>query len=251
MIKKLLLLLLINPFNLSLMAETINLALSANVSYAIATLTKEFNKLHPDVKVKVIVGSSGKLTAQIKNGAPYDIFMSANMKYPEALYADSMAITKPLVYTEGSLAYLSVKKRDFSKALYMLENDEISKIAIANPKTAPYGKASFEALRNAGVLDKVKEKIVYGESAAQTLSYTISAVDIGFIAKSSLYSPKLKQFKEGENWSEVDAKLYTPIKQGIVLLSHAKGNQDAQAFYEFILSEKAQEIFVSYGYKIK
>ena len=92
---------------------------------------------------------------------------------------------------------------------------------------------------------------MYGESAAQTLSYTISAVDIGFIAKSSLYSPKLKRFKKGENWAEVDAKLYTPIEQGIVILSNAKENQDAKAFYEFILSEKAKKIFIDYGYKIQ
>ena len=249
MIKKILLFLLL--FTFSLFGSTINLALSANVSYAIEAIKKEFSLLHPNVGIKVIVGSSGKLTAQIKNGAPYDVFMSANMKYPEALYKDELALSKPLVYAQGSLAYLSVKKRDFSQGLKLLENEAIKKIAVANPKTAPYGKASFEALENIAILDKIKEKIVYGESAAQTLSYTISVVDVGFIAKSSLYSPKLKRFKEGENWSEVDAKLYTPIEQGIVILSHAKENQDAKAFYEFILSEKAKKIFIDYGYKIQ
>ena len=249
MIKKIVLFLLL--FTFSLFGSTMNLALSANVSYAIEAIKKEFSLLYPDVRVKVIVSSSGKLTAQIKNGAPYDVFMSANMKYPEALYKDGLALSKPLVYAQGSLAYLSVKKRDFSQGLKLLENEAIKKIAVANPKTAPYGKATFEALENTAILDKIKEKIVYGESAAQTLSYTISAVDIGFIAKSSLYSPKLKRFKKGENWAEVDAKLYTPIEQGIVILSNAKENQDAKAFYEFILSEKAKKIFIDYGYKVQ
>jgi molybdate transport system substrate-binding protein len=249
MIKKILLFLAL--FTCSSFASTINLALSANVSYAIEAIKKEFSLLYPDVRVKVIVSSSGKLTAQIKNGAPYDVFMSANMKYPEALYSDGLALSKPLVYAQGSLAYLSVKKRDFSRGLHLLESEAITKIAVANPKTAPYGKASFEALQNAAILDKIKEKIVYGESAAQTLSYTISAVNIGFIAKSSLYSPKLKQFKEGENWAEVDAKLYTPIEQGIVILTNAKENKDAKAFYDFILSQKAKKIFLEYGYKIQ
>lgn len=248
MIKKIALLAFLS---VSLYASSINLALSANVSYAIEAIKKEFSLLHPDIEVKVIVGSSGKLTAQINNGAPYDVFMSANMKYPEALYESAKAITKPRVYAQGSLAYMSVKKRDFSQGLHLLESETIKRIAVANPKTAPYGKASFEALSSAGLLSKVKRKIVYGESAAQTLSYTMSAVDIGFVAKSSLYSPKLKRFKEGENWAEVDVKLYTPIKQGVVLLSHARENQDAKVFYEFILSKKAQKIFLEYGYKIQ
>ncbi|MFT5662410.1 MAG: molybdate transport system substrate-binding protein [Sulfurimonas sp.] len=247
MIKTLLLFFLLQ---FSVFAETINLALSANVSYAIKALTKEFNNLYPNVKIRVIVGSSGKLTAQINNGAPYDIFMSANMKYPKALFMSANAITSPSVYARGSLAYLSVKERDFSKGLDILNTKEISKIAIANPKTAPYGKASFEALKNANLLEKIKSKIVYGESAAQTLSYTVSAVDIGFVAKSSLYSPKLKRFKKGVHWEEVESSLYKPIEQGIVLLKRAKGKKSAQDFYDFILGKKAQKIFIKYGYEI-
>ena len=233
----------------SLFGETINLALSANVSYAMDTIKKEFKKLHPNVKIRVIVGSSGKLTAQIENGAPYDIFMSANMKYPQALYESGKAIAKPFVYAQGSLAYLSVKKRDFSQGISLLQSDAIRKIAVANPRTAPYGKASFEALSNANILEKIQSKIVYGESAAQTLSYTMKVVDIGFIAKSSLYSPKLKRFKKGKNWAEVDSSLYTPIEQGVVILQRGSEKKSVENFYDFILSEKAKKIFQDFGYK--
>jgi molybdate transport system substrate-binding protein len=124
-------------FSSSLYAGDINIAVAANVSYAIDTLKKEFNKIYPNTKIRVTLGGSGKLTAQIKNGAPYDIFMSANMRYPNALYKDKIAITKPIIYAQGSLAYLSNKKQDFSQGINLILNKKIRKIAIANPKTAP------------------------------------------------------------------------------------------------------------------
>ncbi len=232
----------------SLVAGEITIAVAANVSYAIDELKAEFAKTNPDIKVQVTLGSSGKLTAQIKNGAPYGLFMSANMIYPQALYDDKIAITKPLVYAEGTLALLSIKEQDFSKGLALLEDDRIVKIAIANPKTAPYGKAALEALKNASIYDTVKSKFVYGESISQTVSYTMLAAEIGLIAKSSLYSPKMRQFKENINWSAVDPGLYTPIQQGIVLLRQSEDNQDYRTFYDFILSDNAKAIFKKYGY---
>jgi len=234
-----------------LAAGEINIAVAANVSYAIDELKAEFAKTNPDTKVQVTLGSSGKLVAQIQNGAPYGLFMSANMKYPQALYDDKIAITKPIVYAQGALAYLSVKKQDFSKAIALLEDDRIVKIAIANPKTAPYGKAAVEALKNANIYNKVKSKFVYGESISQTISYAVMAADIGVIAKSSLYSPKMSQYTENVNWSSVDSSLYTPIQQGIVLLGYSKNGKKYRAFYDFILSDKAKAIFKKYGYSVE
>ncbi|MFK5938177.1 MAG: molybdate ABC transporter substrate-binding protein [Sulfurimonas sp.] len=231
-------------------AQTINIAVAANVSYAIDELKAEFLKTHPDTKVQVTLGSSGKLTAQIKNGAPYGLFMSANMKYPEALYSQKMAITKPAVYARGALAYLSVKNQDFSKGVNLLKEKTIKRIAIANPKTAPYGKAAFEALKSAKVYEDIKSKFVYGESISQTLTYTVMAADIGMVAKSLLYSSKMAQYKEGMNWICVDLKLYTPIEQGVVLLKFSKNASEYRAFYDFIFSEPAKKIFKKYGYII-
>lgn len=230
------------------MAGDINIAVAANVSYAMDDLKKEFNRLYPDTKVKVTLGSSGKLTAQIKNGAPYQLFMSANMKYPNALYKDKTAITKPIIYAQGAIALLSNKTRDFSKEIQLLKDEKISKIAIANPKTAPYGTAAVEAMKSAGVYSDVKAKLVYAESISQTVSYAVTATDIGIIAKSSLYSDKMAKFKKGINWSEVDPKLYTPINQGIVILKEGQGNTEVEAFYNFILSKKAKNIFEDFGY---
>lgn len=249
MMKKLLFTLLLGLTTLS--ASEINIAVAANVSYAIDELKAEFAKIHPDTKVSVTLGSSGKLTAQIKNGAPYGLFMAANMKYPQSLYNDGISTTKPLVYAQGALAYLSVKKQDFTQGIKLLRNDRIKKIAVANPKTAPYGKAAIEAMKNAKIYDDVKGKFVFAESISQTVTYAVAAADIGIIAKSSLYSSKMKQYKKGINWAAVDPKLYTPINQGIVLLKNGENSSEYKAFYNFILSKQAQEIFRSYGYIVK
>ncbi len=232
------------------MAGTIQIAVAANVSYAIDNLKKSFNKVYPDTKVQVVLGSSGKLTAQIKHGAPYQLFMSANMKYPEALYKDKVAVTEPIVYAQGTLAYLSNKPQDLSKGMALLKEVNIKKIAVANPKTAPYGKATVEAMKSASVYESVKNKFVFAESASQTVSYTVTATDMGFIAKSSLYSPKMKQYKENTHWKEVDPKLYTPIQQGIVILKKGEKNAEVKAFYDFILSQEAKKILIDFGYLV-
>jgi molybdate transport system substrate-binding protein len=234
----------------SMFAGTINIAVAANVSYAIDDLKKEFKKVCPDTKVRVTLGSSGKLTAQINHGAPYDIFMAANMKYPEALYQEKKAVTKPVVYAQGALAYLTRKNVDFSKGINALKEKNIKKIAIANPKTAPYGKAALEAIEKSGIYESVKSKLVFAEAASQTVSYTMTVVDIGFVAKSSLYSSKMKNFKEGVNWENVDRSLYTPINQGIVILKKGENSQEVKNFYAFMLSPKAREILKKYGYLI-
>jgi molybdate transport system substrate-binding protein len=155
---------------------------------------------------------------------------------------------KPKVYAKGALVILSKKKYNFKDKIRILQDKNIKKIAIANPKTAPYGKATYEALKNANLYNKVKNKFIFTESISQTVSYIFIGADIGFVAKSSLYSKKLKKLEQNINWIDVDANLYSPIKQGIVILDNAKDNQYAKYFYKFILSNKARIIFKKYGY---
>lgn len=231
-----------------LFAGKINIAVAANISYAMEDLKKEFYKLYPNTKVQIILGSSGKLAAQIKNGAPYDIFMSANMKYPNFLYKERHAVTKPLIYAQGSLSYLSGKKQNFKKGIHLIKESGIRKIAIANPKNAPYGMATIEALKNSNIYNEVKNKFVYAESISQTVSYSIMAADIGFIAKSSLYSPKMSKYKKNIHYSDVNPKLYTPINQGIVVLKRGESNSQVISFYNFVFSKKAKEVFNKFGY---
>ena len=235
----------------SIFANTITVAVAANVSYAINELVAEFNKTNPDTKVQVTLGSSGKFTAQIENGAPFDVFMSADMKFPKSLFEKGLAITEPALYAQGSLAMLSSKELDFSKGINIVTDANIAKIAVANPKTAPYGTAAVEAMKNANVLDKVESKFVYAESISQAVTYATTAADVGFIAKSSLYDEKMSQYKENINWVSVDPSLYTAIDQGIVVLKNTKEEASAKAFYDFILGEKAKEIFIKFGYLVK
>ena len=232
----------------TLSAGDIKIAVSANVSYAIDDLKKAFFKHNPHTKVKVTLGGSGKLTAQINHGAPYQLFMSANMIYPTILYHDKLAVSKPVIYAQGSLAYLSTKKQDFTQGMSLCKAVHVKKIAIANPKTAPYGKATLEVMKNSAIYADIVKKLVYAESISQTVYYTVNATDLGLVAKSALYSPRMAHFKEDTHWSDVNASLYTPIDQGIVILKEGEHNSEVLAFYNFILSAEAKEIFKRFGY---
>ena len=235
----------------TIFAGQINIAVAANVSYAIDELIKEFNKTNPNTKVQVTLGSSGKFVAQIQNGAPFEIFMSADMKFPQTLFDENIAITRPEVYAQGTIAILSSKELDLKKGIDLIKDNSISKIAIANPKTAPYGTATVEAIKNAKISNDIEKKFVFAESISQAVSYSITAADIGFVAKSSLYDEKMSLYKENIHWISIDSKLYTPIDQGIVILKNAKDNKEVKAFYDFILSKEAKKIFENYGYITK
>ncbi len=233
-----------------LMAERIHVAVAANVSYAMDALQHAFYTEHPHIDIRVVLGSTGKLTAQIQHGAPYDIFMAANMRYPQRLHALGLSVEAPQVYAKGSLSYFTTQEHNITEGMALLARKEIRTIAIANPKTAPYGAASMQALRSAHIYNAVKHKLVFGESIAQTLAYVLHAADIGLIATSARYSPKMKLFRHGLYWSEVDPALYTPIEQGIVLLKRAENSQAAHDFYAFMLSKKAQNILKKFGYAV-
>lgn len=229
-------------------AHTINIAVATNVSYVMNDLILAFKEDHPLITINVSFGSSGKLSAQIQHGAPYGLFLAADMIYAKDLFEKKIALALPQVYAQGSLVCLSHKKRDLSEGMDLLKDSNIKRIAIANPQTAPYGKATLEAIKQAISYKSIEKKLIYAESIAQVLSYTLTATDLGFIAKSSLYAPKMKHFKQGEQWFSVNPKLYTPIKQGMVLLRYGINDPAFKDFYTFILSKKAQNIFNTYGY---
>ena len=243
-------LLLVMTMVLALQADTLRIAVAANVSYAIEALKTGFLQQHPGTTVEVILGSSGKLTAQIMHGAPYDLFLSADMKYPERLHAEGLATSVPAVYAKGSLIMLTTRDLPLEKGLALLTDPRIERIAVANYRLAPYGKAAVEAMKQSGVLQSAKAKFINGESITQTVQYTLTAADIGFIAKSAIFSPKLSRYnREGINWVEIDPSLYPGIKQGMVLLEHGKRTPLAQAFYDFMLSPEAKKILQEHGYR--
>ena len=228
--------------------ETLTIAAAANVQYALKEITQEFQKKYPAVRITKIISSSGKLTAQIVRGAPYDLLLSADMKYPEFLYEKGFAISKPVVYAKGTLVLWSIKNIPLKDGINSLLNPSIKKIAIPDPKTAPYGREAKKALEKSEIYPKVRYKLVYGESVGQATQYIYKGlVDVGFTAKSVVLSP---QMKNKGRWIEIDNSLYSPIKQGVVILRHGKNNLYAQKFIEFLLSDTGKEILKKYGYKV-
>jgi molybdate transport system substrate-binding protein len=231
-------------------AGEVKVAVAANVQSAFGDLTKAFNEDNPDIKLIPTFGPSGAFTTQIKNGAPFDVFLSADMKFPSELFDLGLAVEKPIIYAQGALALFTVQKLDISKGLELAKDAKVVKISIANPNTAPYGRASVEALKAANVYDAAEKKLVQAESIGQVVAQTTTAADIGFVAKSTFFG-EANEYKEGVNWVSVDPSLYTPIDQGIVIVKASEKNADAKKFYDFILGEKGRKVFVDFGYRVK
>lgn len=223
----------------------ITVAAAANMQFAVKEISDAFTK-QTGISCDLIISSSGKLTAQIKEGAPYDIFVSANMKYPNDVYKEGFAVAPPKIYAYGQLILWSLH-HDIEPSLVGLSNHKIQSIALANPKTAPYGQAAIEFLKSKGMYTHVEDKLVYGESIAQTNQFiTSKASEIGFTAKSVVMSP---QMREQGYWKVLDSSFYTPIAQGVVLIKRENaGDVDATKFYDFLFSEEAKKILEDFGY---
>jgi len=235
--------------SLPAIAGEITVAGAANVQFTLEDLKAEFTK-ETGIQVKTVIGASGKLTAQIENGAPLDVFLSADMKYPSKLYNDGYSSQAPKIYAFGTLVLWTMKDLDLSKGVNVLAGRDIQKIAIADPLLAPYGRQAMNVLKFYKVYAQVQKKLVLGESISQTNQFiTTGAADLGFTAKSVVLS---RNMKGKGKWVEVDPLSYEPIAQGVIVLKHAEqGNaKEAQAFYNFLLSGPAKEIFKKYGYKL-
>jgi len=227
-------------------AQNLKVAVAANLQSVIKVLQKDF-KQRTGIGIEPIAGSSGNLAAQVRNGAPYDVFLSADMNFPQVLFNDGFSKMKPVVYARGSLIICSNQDIGFENWERLLMTKRIKKIAIANPAIAPYGKAAEQALRHKGIYPDVKSKIVLGESISQVNTYVTSgAVEVGFTAQSLV---KDAAGKTRLYWLAVDPKIYAPIEQGMVLLKHADNNAAAEKFYRYILSPAAKAIFKQYGYR--
>jgi len=227
-------------------AQTLRVAVAANAQFVAEKLAQAFKK-QSGIEAQLIISSSGKLTTQIEQGAPFDVFLSADMKYPQELHEKKLTTAAPKVYAYGALVIWSKTNIPFSKNLSGLDNAAIKKIAIANPKLAPYGMAAEEAMQKTNTLNALKPKLVYGESIAQVNQYLLTgAVDAAFTAKSVVLNPAQKGVGR---WTEVDSKLYQPIAQGVVVLKASQNLAAANQFYQFLFSVQAKQIFKAYGYR--
>lgn len=227
-------------------------ATAANAQFAMQDIGNVFEQ-ETGIPVEIVIASSGKLTAQIRQGAPFDLFVSADMKYPLELYSKGFSEDYPAIYAYGKLVLWSRLSSDSlsGSGLQLLLDHSVRKIAIANPITAPYGIAAVEALQYYGIYDTVKDKLVYGESVSQVSQFIISgAVDIGITAKSIVLSPEAK----GKGiWEDVEENAYSPIEQGVLILKKKKGKKSeaTKIFYHFLLSDKGKKILEEFGYQTK
>ncbi len=227
----------------------LTVAAAANVQFTLDELKEEFTK-ETGISVEAIIGSSGKLTTQIENGAPFDVFMSADMDYPNRLHADGVTLGEPSVYAYGSLVLWTFEDIDLSKGVAGLSDASIRKIAIASPKAAPYGLQSVNAMKYHHLYPDIESKLVYGESISQVNQFiTTQAAGIGFTAKSIVLAPQMKN--QGK-WVDVDPHSYEPIAQGVVILKYAQKDHlaEAQKFYDFLFTAPAEEILKKFGYRL-
>ena len=222
-------------------------AAAANVQFAMNELeTAAEQDLGLDIEV--VISSSGKLTAQILQGAPYDLLLSANMMYPNQLFQAGKAAEPPKVYAYGALVLWTLKDLPIDPDPHFLLDPAIRKVAIANPKNAPYGEQAVRVFKHYGIYEQIKPKLVFGESIAQTNQYILSeACEAGLTAKSVVLSPEMKG--QGK-WWPVDQAAYSPIEQGAVITSYGQQHHPlaSRRFLEFLFTEKAKGIFQRYGY---
>ncbi len=215
------------------------------MQFAMNELVTAFEKTS-QIKCQIVTASSGKLTAQIKAGAPYDLFVSADMKYPLELFESGFSSKTPKVYAKGHLVFWTLQDQPYPQ-IELLQSESIKHIAIANPMTAPYGEAAMKVLEYYDLKKTLEAKLVYGESISQVNQFILSkSAEIGITAKSTVMTPEMKN--KGY-WTEIDSSAYSAVEQGVVILNHSN-SKDAQRFYDFLFSSEAKKILKEFGYSV-
>ncbi|MFC7049414.1 molybdate ABC transporter substrate-binding protein [Emcibacter nanhaiensis] len=229
-------------------AGEVTVAVASNFTGAMKEIAGAFEK-QSGHRVKLSFGSSGKFYAQIRNGAPFEVFLSADQAKPAALDKDGLTVAgSRFSYAIGALALWSSDAKVVDNGGGILKRGTFRKIAIANPKLAPYGVAATQVLDALGLTDIVRGKLVMGENISQTFQFVGSGnAEIGFVALSQVMQGN--KVKAGSAWI-VPPELYQPIRQDAVLLKRGEANEAAGALLSFLRSEQAGRIITSFGYRV-
>ncbi len=230
--------------------KEIRIAAAADLKFAMDELSEQFEK-RVGTKVNVTYGSSGNFFSQIQNGAPFDLFFSADVEYPKKLEAAGLAEPGTLYeYAIGRLVIWTPAdaKADVTKEGWKsLLDSSIEKIAIANPEHTPYGRAAVAALQASGIYERVKHKLVYGENISQAAQFVQSgSAQAGIVAMSLAASPAMRA---GKKW-DIPAQMHPTLEQGAIVLKDAKNMAAARAFLEFVKSASSRAILTKYGFAI-
>jgi molybdate transport system substrate-binding protein len=229
----------------------LSVAAASDLQFAFDDLAAEFRRQHPEIRVTTTYGSSGQFFAQISQRAPFDVFFSADLDYPKRLVEAGLASTEDVFpYARGRIVLWAPDgspldvERSGAKALL---DPAARRVAIANPKFAPYGRAAEEALKSLEVYDAVKDRLVLGENIAQTTQFVESgAAEVGILSHALTLGPKLRG--RGKSWLIPD-DAYPPLRQGGVILSWARDRVAAERLRAFVLSEAGQTILRRYGFE--
>jgi molybdate transport system substrate-binding protein len=231
-------------------AQGIRVAAAADLKFALDELGAQFEK-QTGSGINVSFGSSGNFFAQIQNGAPFDVLLSADIEYPRKLEAAGLG--EPGTLYEYAVGRIVIWMRADARAdlprlgWKALLEPGVERIAIANPEHAPYGRAAVAALRNAGIYDQVRRRLVYGENIAQAAQFVASgSAQAGILALSLAVSSPMR---EGKRW-EIPANMHAPIEQGAIILKSAKDKEAARAFLAFLKSDAGRKILESYGFTL-
>ncbi|WP_299545844.1 molybdate ABC transporter substrate-binding protein [uncultured Helicobacter sp.] len=237
-------------FSLSAQAEEIKVLAAASLKYVLEEIKTDFLANKKGDKIEISYISSGKAYAQIKNGSPTHLFVAADVSYPAKLYEEKLAPSKEEIYAKGKLVLWSNDENFKIKEFNDILNDKITHIAIPNPKVAPYGRASVEALEATKMLQKVQEKFVTGESIGAATTYVESKnAEVGFTALSMLGESGINT--PTMSFVAIDEKFYKPIEQALVITNYGKDSKLAKDFKEYILSKNAKEKFIKFGYSVE
>ncbi len=231
-------------------AQEIRVAAAADLKFALDELDTQFEK-QTGKKIDISYGSSGNFFAQIENGAPFDVLLSADIEYPRKL--ESAGLAEPGTFCEYAVGRIVIwmpgdARPDLARLGWKaLLEPSVERIAIANPEHAPYGRAAVTALRGAGIYEQVRAKLVYGENIAQAAQFVASGnAQAGILALSLAASPPMRN---GKRW-RIPANMHAPIEQGAVILKSAKDKEGARAFLAFLKSDAGRVILESYGFTL-
>ena len=232
-------------------AKEISVAAAADLSAAMQEVAKAYEN-QTGVKVKLSFGASGGLTQQIENGAPFDVFFSADMDYPKQLISHGDAEGATLYrYAIGKLVLWAPTDSSVDvehRGLKVLTDPQVKKIALANPQPAPYGRAAVAAMKHAGLYDQVSDKLVMGENVSQAAQFVESGnAQVGFVALAFAMAPAMKG--KGKYW-EIPPEAYPALEQGVVVLAHSRHKKDAAAFVEYIKTKAAASVLQKYGFAV-
>lgn len=232
-------------------ASEVGVAAAADLSAVLKEIADGFQK-KTGVKVKLSFGASGALTQQIQNGAPFDVFFSADMDYPRQLIAAGEADSASLYqYAVGKLVLWVPADSTLDiehQGLNVLFDPSVKKIAIANPQHAPYGRAAVAALKHAGVYDRVSGRLVLGENVSQAAQFVESGnAQAGLLPLAHAVAPGMR--RKGKYW-EVPEDAYPPLAQGAVILSHSQHKKEAAEFLEYIKTKESAKVFRKYGFTL-